>query len=157
MLPVAGSTAGDAQAPRSGRTSLKYWLNLRSQSTLPLLASTATSLSCVRDTSPSVIVSRYSRLPKVTGVERPPNGSVHATFSPDGDQLDGRFVSAERPSRLGPRDSGQSSACNSVTAAANTVAAITTERGVRGRAAKRRGVGIFMIQQGITATIHCGL
>ena len=62
---------------------------------------------------------------KITGVDLPPNGSIHARFSPDGDQLDGRFVSVDRPSRPGPRHSGQSLAA---TTAMPADAAKTRER-----------------------------
>src|SRR5688500_5928398 len=42
------------------------------------------------------------------GADRPPNGTFHAKFSPAGDQLVGRFVSVDIPSRAGPRHSAQS-------------------------------------------------
>src|SRR5207244_2430707 len=74
--------------------------------------STATSRSCVSARPPGVMVCRYRRLPKMTGVDMPPNGNDHATFSPEGDHFVGKFVSVERPSRLGPRHSGQSAACS---------------------------------------------
>ena len=45
-----------------------------------------------------------------TGDERLPMGTRQARFWPFGDQEDGRPVSVERPSRVGPRHSGQSDA-----------------------------------------------
>jgi hypothetical protein len=44
------------------------------------------------------------------GADRPPNGTFHARFSPEGDHFEGRFFSADLPSRFGPRHSGQSAA-----------------------------------------------
>src|SRR5688572_19962471 len=108
MLPLAVSTAGEAHAARCCGTSLRNWLTLCSQRTLPDVASTATRRSCVSETSPDVVVCKYRRLPWMTGVDRPPNGSVHARFSPEGDHREGRFFSDDVPSREGPRDSFQS-------------------------------------------------
>src|SRR5262245_5905770 len=78
-----------------------------SQIILPVSASSATRRSCVVARSPTV-ESRYRRLPNTTGDERLPMGTRHARFSPCGDHFAGRFFSVERPSRVGPRHSGQS-------------------------------------------------
>src|SRR5687768_9274977 len=83
-------------------------LKRRSHTTFPLSASMATRRSWVAETSPDVIVRTYSRSPNATGADREPIGILHARLSPLGDQLAGRLVSADRPSRDGPRHSGQS-------------------------------------------------
>src|SRR6266700_608133 len=44
----------------------------------------------------------------MTGVERPPYGAFHARFWPANDHFSGSPFSMETPSRLGPRQSGQS-------------------------------------------------
>ena len=58
MMPVAGSTAGDAHAARSYRTSLWKSLTRCSHTTLPVSASMATSRSCVVAIDAVVIVWR---------------------------------------------------------------------------------------------------
>jgi hypothetical protein len=93
----------------SGISNVTYWLKRRSHTTLPLSASIATRRSCVFVRSP-IGELRYRRLPNATGDERLPIGIRHARFSPDGDHFEGRFVSVDRPSRFGPRHSGQSDA-----------------------------------------------
>ena len=50
------------------------------------------------------------RSPRITGVERPPYAALNSRFSPSGDQDSGSPVSGDRPSRAGPRISGQSHA-----------------------------------------------
>src|SRR5262245_3106278 len=125
MLPVAGSTDGEAHAARCCGTSERYTLAPRSQTTLALSTSTATSRSCVVAGSPGVVVCRYSRLPNTTGADRPPKGSDQATFSPAGDQRDGRFVSADVPSRFAPRHSGQSFAPSVAAAAVRSIPTVS--------------------------------
>src|SRR3990167_7623896 len=78
MLPVSGSTAGDAHDERCCGTSLRYRLKRRSHTIFPVSASSATRRPCV------------------------------LAGSPGGDPFDGRLVSADRPSRDGPRHSGKS-------------------------------------------------
>src|SRR5688572_24973144 len=75
------------------------------------------------------------RLPKTTGAERLPIGIRHARFSPEGDHFDGRFVSVERPSRDGPRHSGQSAAPVTAMAPATKAAAKPARRRMDGKSA----------------------
>src|SRR5688572_19635667 len=126
MLPVSGSTAGDAHEARCWGTSLRYRLKRFSHTTLPLSASMATRRSCVFAGSPTGEL-RYNRPPNATGADRLPIGIRHARFSPFGDHAAGKFVSLERPSRDGPRHSGQSDATVTATAHA-AIAAATDER-----------------------------
>ena len=78
-----------------------------------------------------------------TGADLPPNGSVHATFSPPGDHRAGRLVSADVPSRRGPRHSGQSLASSAAKARRESPAATASWRR---RTIREVGlcVGIFM-------------
>src|SRR5262245_29375702 len=103
-----------------------------SQIILPVSASSATRRSCVVARSPTV-ESRYRRLPNTTGDERLPMGTRHARFSPCGDHFAGRFFSVERPSRVGPRHSGQSLATRTLVPAiipAISTATVVSPRGV---------------------------
>ena len=129
-LPVAGSTAGDAQAIRCGGTSLVNRLYLNSQSCLPVSALKQMSRSCNVGPEPEDVC-RYKRSPNTTGEDRPPIGTRHARFSPLGDHDEGSPVSVDVPERAGPRHSGQSAAVS--IAVAETARASATS-GRRGRA-----------------------
>src|SRR5215469_5789579 len=107
MLPVEGSPTGDDQAMRRGGTSLSYTLSRRSHSALPVSAFRHITRSCMFSPEPEVLNTK--RCPPITiGAERPPYGAFHNRFSPFGDHLLGSPASREMPSRLGPRQSGQS-------------------------------------------------
>src|SRR5436190_7661997 len=73
------------------------------------------------------------RLPNTTGDERLPIGTRHARFSPLGDHLDGRLVSSDRPSRAGPRHSGQSDAPTTDRPQTSSAAATVKRRVTEGR------------------------
>src|SRR5688572_26934316 len=82
-------------------------LNLYSQIVLPVSASSATTRSCSDGPRPDGFCT-YTRLPITIGAERPPRGTRHSKFVPLRSHEDGRPVSADTPSRFGPRASGQS-------------------------------------------------
>src|SRR5215203_5195540 len=82
-------------------------LNLYSQTTFPVSASSAITRSCSDGPRPDGFCT-YTRLPITIGAERPPNGTRHRRFAPLRSHEEGSPVSVDRPSRFAPRASGQS-------------------------------------------------
>ena len=74
MLPVSGSAAGEAQPTRCGGTSLWKMLNLYSQTTLPVSASSAMTRSC----SVGAVAGRVLHVDAVAHDDRAPSARRRA-------------------------------------------------------------------------------
>src|SRR5207247_1560562 len=100
-------------------------LNLYSQMTLPVSDSRHITRSWSVGPLPDGFCT-HTRLPITIGAERPPYGARQRKFWPLSAHFSGRPVSAETPSRLGPRASGQSPTGTRRGPCPDTVPAMTT-------------------------------
>src|SRR5579871_745569 len=114
-------------------TSVEKTLNLYSHKTFPVAALKHNTRSISSLPLPKAFCT-YTRSPFTTGAERPPNGAFQARFSPAKVHFSGKFCSSDLPSRMGPRQSGQSAAHPG---AAPTKVSAKVET-TNGTAAKRR-------------------